>query len=69
MERQSSKLRRYGERDLDEVVEIGIARYVAQIADVVSVQRAEGIETPSSTMPDCGQSTSPLMSNMPRRTA
>ena len=45
VERQSPQLRRYRERDLDEVVEVGIARYVAQAADVMGLQRAQGAET------------------------
>ena len=44
MKRQPSELRRYREGDLDEVVEVGFARHVAQAADIVGLERAQGAE-------------------------
>ena len=44
MKRKPPKLRRHRKRDLDEVVEIGLARNVAQAADIVGFQRAQGAE-------------------------
>ena len=44
MKRQPPQLRRHGEGDLDEVVEVGLARDVAQAADIVGLQRAQRAE-------------------------
>ena len=44
MERQPTELRRHRKRDLDEIVEIGFARYVAQAADIVGLQRPQRSE-------------------------
>lgn len=45
MVRQAPQLRRYREGDLDEIVEVGVARHVAQATDIVGLQRAQGAET------------------------
>jgi len=45
VKRKAPQMGRHGEGDLDEVVEVGIARYVAQATDVMRLQRAQGAET------------------------
>jgi hypothetical protein len=47
MERQSAELWRHSKRDLNEIVEVGLTRDVAQAADIVGLerpQRSEAIE-------------------------
>jgi len=44
MKRKPPKLRRHRKRDLYEVVEIGFARDVAQAANIVGLERAQGAE-------------------------
>ena len=44
MERQPTELWRHRKRDLDEIVQVGVARYVAQAADIVGLERAQRSE-------------------------
>lgn len=44
MERQAPKLRRHRKRDLYEVVEISFTSNVAQTANIVGLERAQGAE-------------------------
>ena len=45
MKRQPSQLRRHGEGDFDEIVEVGVAGDIAESADIVGLQRAQRAET------------------------